>query len=375
MSKINRLCVLCLGALLGLAISVPDLSAQQEDQRGALGSKAQEFLLEGPFGATQRFPDRTSGKVDYTVVVFWATWNKPSERELDRLSKLWPKWSKNRVQVIAINVESSRIDPVHVQAIRDWLKQKAIPFPVVLDRGLKAFHAYGVIAIPTTLVVDASGTIVFRLPGYPVAGAEELVEVVEQGVIHTDRVSRGDPSSSAPGFRRAVRYTHLAQQLSAKGEFEMAKFTLQKAIAESPSFLEAKLALAALFQQLDDLQAAETLLAEAAAASPMNSAVLLAHAGLKLRAGEPEAARTFAEAALELDQESGSALTLLAQAYRESGHPESALPYLQKAVGLNPLDFAASHELAKTLHSLGNQTEAILWYERAYQILDPSWNS
>ncbi|NQU47338.1 MAG: redoxin domain-containing protein [Planctomycetes bacterium] len=366
--------VLLLCTLVCSVLSIPCFAAQQQEQRGALGSKVEEFLLEGPFGATHRFPDRTSGKIDFTVVVFWATWSQPSERELDRLAALWPKWSKNRVEVIAINIESSRINASDLKTIHDRLEQNPLPFPVMLDRGLEAFHAYGVIAVPTTFVVDSNGTIVFRLPGYPVAGAEELEQTVEKGVIHTDLASRGDLDEASPGYLRAVRYTRLANLLAAQGETEMAVFTLKKAINEDPTFVEARISLAALHEQLDQVELAEDLLFKAAAEFPNVCAIHLAHAGLKLRQGDHVAALILAEAALQLDPELSNAMTLVARVHREGGHPEKAIPFLQKALELNPLDFKACLEFGKAETTLGNKAEAISWYERAYQILDPQWN-
>ena len=365
-----------LPALLALCFSfagADTLTSQIEEQHGSLGSKAQEFLLEDPFGGTVRFPDRSSGAVDLTVVMFWATWSQPSTRELERLEGLWEKWSRHKVQIIAVNVEDSRIDAEDVRAIRARMTEHPLPFPVVMDRGLSAFHAYGVVAVPTTLVVDSSGTIVYRLAGYPLAGAEELVDAVERLVVESVRDTQGTDSEWTPGYSRAIRYTRLANLLAAKGEFKMAEYTLQQAIESDATFLEARLELARLFENEGRHVEAEALLLKATADFPSDCDLILAQAELKLRQGDLTKAEEFVQSALDLNPESSQVLIVQARVRMLDGDYQSALPILQQAVNLNPLDFHAYVELGKTLEVLDDKLAAIESYEKAYQILDPTW--
>ncbi len=372
-SFLRRAASLCAVGLV-LAVATPDAAAQEDSQRGALGTQAPEFVLEGPFGGSQRFPDRTSGKIDFTVVVFWATWSKASVSELKRLLQLWPKWSNNRVQVIAVNVEDSDIDAADLKKVRDWLEASPLPFPVVLDRGLKAFHRYGVIAVPTTLVVDANGLIVFRLPGYPVAGSDELERIVEHGVIETEQAARSNPAAASPGYRRAVRQTRLARLLMEQGEMAMAQYTLDKAIAEDPAFFHSRIVLAELYENTDKAQAAEDLLHQIVGEFPAEPAALLALAGFQLRHDQAADAVLVVQSVLDLEPELGAALTMMARALLAADKAAEALPFLEQAVTLNPLDFPACLALGRTHEALQQLSEAIGWYERAYQILDPSWS-
>ncbi len=345
--------------------------AQRE--RGSVGSAAREHVLAGPYGATMLFPDRSVADTQLTVVVFWATWSGPSARELERLATLWPKWSKHGVRVVAVNVESSRITEQELRVIREWVEAKQLPFPVLLDRGLAAFHEYGVIAVPTTVVVDTAGAIIFRLPGYPIAGAEQLIEVVEKRVIEASKTARESFSPGTPEHRRAVRHTRLARLLVQRGELQLAEYTLNRAIKEDPRLLDARLALAQLYEtQLRPLEA-EEVIRDAQRTFPEDSRLLLAHAELNLRRAEHEQAEAFARRALARNQSLNGARLVLARIHLAEGHPRAALEPLFEAVKINPLDARVCQELGVAHEALGEKAGALEWYEKTYSLLDTAW--
>ena len=94
--------------LVSLILPVGTANGQQQ-ARGAVGSKATEFVLDGLAGESVRFPERSTINLAVTVVVFWATWNKPGLKDLERLKELWPKWSSLGVRVVAVNVEAHKV--------------------------------------------------------------------------------------------------------------------------------------------------------------------------------------------------------------------------------------------------------------------------
>lgn len=96
------------------------------------------------------------------VLNFWASWCPPCRAEMPMLEgfaqgeKLGDAsfWAVN-----AVNTEKS------VRAGRDWLTENDMTVPMLLDASGHASHAYGVSALPTTVVLDAQGRLVARKTG------------------------------------------------------------------------------------------------------------------------------------------------------------------------------------------------------------------
>jgi peroxiredoxin len=61
--------------------------------------------------------------------------------------------------VVAVTTESSE------RGIRNYLKETRISLPIVLDSDGKVSRAYGVFSLPTTFVIDRSGTVVIHYMG------------------------------------------------------------------------------------------------------------------------------------------------------------------------------------------------------------------
>jgi cytochrome c biogenesis protein CcmG, thiol:disulfide interchange protein DsbE len=362
--------------LAGLALfSLAAVPVGQDGQRGAVGSSAREFVLEGVSGESLRFPDLGAEDGALTVVTFWATWNEPGQEQLRRLAELWPKWSTHGVSVVAVNVEAHRIGAQEMETVRAWLEEEQLPFPVVIDQGLRAFHAYGVAAVPTTVVIDAAGTIVFRMPGYPVAGAERLIKCVEGAVIDSAVQGVGGDLAGTSGHRRAVRYARLSRQLTLKGELEMAEFTLRKAAELDPGLLGVRIDLAVLLERTQRREDAGRVLLEAASTFPEDSSLQLARAEFELRGGDLERAETLARAARELNPSLSGALLVLARVRRAADDSGGALEFLDLAAQANPLDARVHIELGQVHETLGDPVRAIESYEQAYFLLEPSWRS
>ena len=97
--------------------------------------------------------DDLKGKV--VLVNFWATWCPPCRAEIPALIKLQEQ-HRDRLQIIGIS-EDDEIEDVH-----EFVKKAGINYPVVMATP-ELIAAYGgVVALPTTFVVDTEGRIVQR---------------------------------------------------------------------------------------------------------------------------------------------------------------------------------------------------------------------
>ena len=92
---------------------------------------------------------------DLVLINFWATWCGPCRMEFPFLEEAWQQYA-DRVDVIALTVENNDT----VQKLRNFAKQNGLSFAIGRDEN-GIFSRMRGDAIPTTLVVDRDGKIVY----------------------------------------------------------------------------------------------------------------------------------------------------------------------------------------------------------------------
>ena len=109
-------------------------------------------------------PDLYRGKV--VVVNFWASWCGPCRREQPGLERLWREYRDRGAQFIGVDFDDDRA------AALAYLEEFDVTYPSVFDpTGILAFR-FGMLAPPTTFIVDRQGQLRYHLLG---AQAEETV--------------------------------------------------------------------------------------------------------------------------------------------------------------------------------------------------------
>jgi thiol-disulfide isomerase/thioredoxin len=90
---------------------------------------------------------------------FWATWCGPCRAEMPSMETLYRRFKEQGLEILAVNLQES---PKGVSAFMDQL---GLTFPAALDQRGSIGAAYGVMAIPTTYIVDRNGGIIARVTG------------------------------------------------------------------------------------------------------------------------------------------------------------------------------------------------------------------
>jgi peroxiredoxin len=91
------------------------------------------------------------GKV--VLLDFWASWCEPCKKELPLLSKLAPRLKARGIEVIAVNIDD---DPRNAES---FLRQKGIALTVVSDAGKKIVGRWEPPKMPSSYVIDPTGTV------------------------------------------------------------------------------------------------------------------------------------------------------------------------------------------------------------------------
>lgn len=129
---------------------------------------APEFALKDLNG---RFHSLTAKRGSVIVLNFWATWCPPCREEIPVLNEIHSRYGGRGVVVLGISADPS------AEKIKAFMEETPIKYPVLLDPGAKVSKLYRVSSIPTTFIVDKSGSILRR---YHVFTEAELGGKIEE---------------------------------------------------------------------------------------------------------------------------------------------------------------------------------------------------
>lgn len=105
------------------------------------------------------------------IINFWATWCPPCVYELPSMNAAYDIVGPKGVGMLAINVAEAE------SVVRPFLQRVPIDFPVVLGQ-TSTMAQWSVTVLPTTIVVDANGAVVYEAQGEREWDDQELLQQV-----------------------------------------------------------------------------------------------------------------------------------------------------------------------------------------------------
>lgn len=107
----------------------------------------------------------------------WATWCGPCRFEIPELQTIHDKYAPRGFEVIGVSVDESG-----VESVRDFVKEHDMTYPVVLDAEGKLANVFQTSVLPTSVIIDRSGKIVWKKFGAIMPNDQELIRAIESAL-------------------------------------------------------------------------------------------------------------------------------------------------------------------------------------------------
>ena len=121
--------------------------------------------------------DLASKRDKVVLLNLWATWCGPCRAEIPELQKLHNQLAPKGFEVIGVSVDESGAEPV-----KDFVREQKMTYPVVLDPDGKLAGIFQTSVLPTSVLLDRTGKIVWKHYGLVMPGDEELMSAIEKAL-------------------------------------------------------------------------------------------------------------------------------------------------------------------------------------------------
>ena len=138
---------------------------------GMAGEPAPDFTLKSNQGENLRLEDYRGQVV---MLNFWASWCGPCRTEMPLMDDIYEEYKDLGFTVLAVNVDEDSTDA------KRFLDAVPVSYPILYDNTSTVTAAYGVDAMPTTVMIDRDGNARFVHRGYKPGYEEEYEQQVRQ---------------------------------------------------------------------------------------------------------------------------------------------------------------------------------------------------
>jgi peroxiredoxin len=157
--------------------------------------------------------------------------------ELRLLKNIYEKLhNETGLEIFAIYtpMEFKDVSNDEILSVRKLIDVNEINFPVLIDRGFKFFREYGVIALPSTIMISKTGKIQFIYSSFPMSAHEVISGKIEELVGIAKDTQEDEVVMKKIADTRANRLYNYALQMSRRGLQEQAISALRKSMDLNP---------------------------------------------------------------------------------------------------------------------------------------------
>ena len=322
--------ILTYGALISSPAAANLLALQ-------VGMDGPEFSLKNLTGEPKTFADMKGEKL--TVLLFWSTWSKKSEKALIRMKKLFETYKARGLAVVGINAEEQQISDSTLADIRLLQEKHKIGYPMLLDHGLATFHDYGVIALPTTVILDKDRLIKYELSGYPLVGSEEMVDFIASTIEGKKPTLAPEKTGYQPN-KSAIRLFNMGKTtLKSKRMADKAEMWFKKAVEADPNFILPRLSLGKIYSGNGDAALALAEYQEVLAKEPNNPIALCESGMLLVNEGKTVEGAALFDTARKTEESYAPCYYYAGYALGKLGKLDEAMKMFDEAEKVNPVDY------------------------------------
>jgi tetratricopeptide (TPR) repeat protein len=349
----------------GLMLSSPAAATLLALQAGMEGP---EFSLKTLDGKSVPSSELKGDKL--TIILFWSTWSSKSEKLLARMQKLFEKYRGQGLAVIGINVDEQNITRQTLTDIAELKNKLKIGYPMLVDHSLTVFHDYGVIALPTTVIMDKERQILYELSGYPLVGSETMLDFVVSAMEGKKPAMAAEKKRYRPN-RTAMRFYNMGKTtLKSKRMADNADLWFKKASEADPDFVLPYLSLGMMYLQKGNTSMAQAEFRKALDREPNNPIALCESGMILINEGKTAEGTNLFEAARKAEESYAPCYYYAGYAYGKAGKLDEAMKLFDEAEQVNPSDynifvykgrlFEAQKNVKKAADAYKNALEKIL---------------
>jgi thiol-disulfide isomerase/thioredoxin len=118
--------------------------------------------------------DLASKRSKVVLVNVWATWCGPCRFEIPELQRMHDAYAPKGFEVVGVSVDESG-----VEAVRQFVGEQKMTYPVALDPEGKLANLLQTSVLPTSVLLDRSGKIVWKKYGAIFENDAELKKAIE----------------------------------------------------------------------------------------------------------------------------------------------------------------------------------------------------
>jgi peroxiredoxin/Tfp pilus assembly protein PilF len=305
------------------------------------------------------------------IVVFWATWSPRSIEQLKDMNKLKAEFSGEAIEIVAVNVDAPKISAATQAQITETISTLDLKFPVIIDQDLKIFYTYGVIAVPSTAIIDTTGTVRYDPSGYGMIIKDIIADSVKAylGLVPAtlqDTLPRGYQPQ-----KKSARYYNLALNLKQSGMYDRALENLELAHQADTLFAAPLTLMGEIMLKQGKLDEAKAAYSQAAILDSTGVTIWAGWGRVLLQGGENEAAREKLDRALLIDSTFTPALIDFGLCLAREDRINEAIESLLQAADLNRGDPMIQYYLGQIYKLSGKDSEAAQAFLKALSILFP----
>ena len=154
-------------------VTVHDVSGvpQFDFEKSAVGYLAPGFTTRDLKGNRVALSD-LKGQV--VILNLWATWCGQCRVEMPSFENLYRRFRAEGLTVLAVSLDKNKD-----QAVRDFIDQYRLSFPVWMDPEQEVESRYVTFTIPTTFVIDRQGRVVAKVDGAKNWESQETYDAVQ----------------------------------------------------------------------------------------------------------------------------------------------------------------------------------------------------